>query len=166
MFSRLVNRVRDMFAPRYEIVKTPRIIGKETHGIDPSLVSVEAKKTCEALQRRGFKAYIVGGAVRDLLLGKAPKDYDISTSATPEEVRKVFIVATNVCTGEKPGPHSISEMIIDTAEKMDKLCLGDIEFIRGMVTKLGEKREAQRAESRAAAEKEEQEAGQRNSSTV
>ena len=42
------------------------------------------------LTRAGFEAYIVGGAVRDLLLGKQPKDYDISTSATPEEVRKVF----------------------------------------------------------------------------
>lgn len=88
MFSRLVNRVRDMFAPRYEIVKTPRIIGKETHGIDPSLVSVEAKKTCEALQRRGFKAYIVGGAVRDLLLGVTPKDFDVATDATPEQVKR------------------------------------------------------------------------------
>lgn len=42
------------------------------------------------LTRAGYEAYIVGGAVRDLLLGKQPKDYDISTSATPEEVRKVF----------------------------------------------------------------------------
>ena len=40
--------------------------------------------------RAGYEAYIVGGAVRDLLLGREPKDYDISTSATPEEVRKVF----------------------------------------------------------------------------
>lgn len=88
MFSRLVNRVRDMFAPRYEIVKTPRIIGRDEHGIDPSLVSVEARKTCEALQRRGFKAYIVGGAVRDLLLGVTPKDFDVATDATPEQVKR------------------------------------------------------------------------------
>ncbi len=42
------------------------------------------------LQRAGFETYIVGGAIRDLLLGRRPKDYDISTSATPEEVRSVF----------------------------------------------------------------------------
>lgn len=42
------------------------------------------------LQNAGFEAYIVGGAIRDLLLGRRPKDYDISTAATPEEVRNVF----------------------------------------------------------------------------
>ncbi|MBO5960002.1 MAG: hypothetical protein J6Q65_07755, partial [Lentisphaeria bacterium] len=42
------------------------------------------------LQDAGFDAYIVGGAVRDFLLGREPKDYDISTSATPEQVKKVF----------------------------------------------------------------------------
>ncbi len=44
------------------------------------------RQLCEA----GYEAYIVGGAIRDLLLGRTPKDYDISTSATPEEVRSVF----------------------------------------------------------------------------
>lgn len=42
------------------------------------------------LQRAGYEAYIVGGAIRDHLLGRRPKDYDVSTSATPEEVRQVF----------------------------------------------------------------------------
>ena len=42
------------------------------------------------LQDAGFEAYIVGGAVRDFLLGREPKDYDISTSATPEQVKKIF----------------------------------------------------------------------------
>jgi poly(A) polymerase len=42
------------------------------------------------LQNAGYKAYIVGGAIRDLMLGRTPKDYDISTSATPEEIRAVF----------------------------------------------------------------------------
>lgn len=43
-----------------------------------------------ALQNAGFESYVVGGAIRDLLLGRAPKDFDISTAASPEEVRKVF----------------------------------------------------------------------------
>lgn len=53
--------------------------------VSPTPVSVVRE-----LSKAGFEAFIVGGAVRDLLLGKTPKDYDISTSATPEEVRKVF----------------------------------------------------------------------------
>jgi len=43
-----------------------------------------------ALQKAGFESYVVGGAIRDLLLGRYPKDFDISTAASPEEVRKVF----------------------------------------------------------------------------
>ena len=42
------------------------------------------------LQEAGYEAFIVGGSVRDLLLGKAPKDFDVATSATPEEVKAVF----------------------------------------------------------------------------
>ena len=53
--------------------------------IDPAIIGIIVK-----LQNAGYEAYIVGGAVRDLLLDRTPKDYDISTSATPEEVRKVF----------------------------------------------------------------------------
>jgi len=53
-------------------------------------VSADAAEIVEDLQRAGFEAYIVGGAVRDLLLGRSPKDFDVSCSATPEEVRAVF----------------------------------------------------------------------------
>lgn len=88
MLSRIVNCVRDIFSHKAEIAKTPRVIRREEHRIDPSLVSIEAKKTCEALTRRGFKAYIVGGAVRDLMLGVTPKDFDVATDATPEQVKR------------------------------------------------------------------------------
>ena len=44
----------------------------------------------ERLQERGFDAYVVGGAVRDLLLGKKPKDFDVATDATPEQVKQCF----------------------------------------------------------------------------
>ena len=54
------------------------------------LIDVSIKEIVEQLQKAGYEAYIVGGAVRDLLLDRVPKDYDISTSATPEEIRKVF----------------------------------------------------------------------------
>lgn len=89
MLSRLVDRVLDMFSPRRTaIVQTPRVLTKEEHGIDPKLVSWEAKRTCELLQRKGYQAYIVGGAVRDLLLGVTPKDFDVATNATPEQVKR------------------------------------------------------------------------------
>ena len=48
------------------------------------------KKILSALNAAGYEAYLVGGAVRDLLLGKSPDDYDITTNATPEQVRKLF----------------------------------------------------------------------------
>ena len=68
----------------------PVIHGKEKHAIQREQISKCAKRTCEELQRAGYAAFVVGGAVRDLLLGKTPKDFDIATSATPEEVRAVF----------------------------------------------------------------------------
>ncbi len=53
-------------------------------------ISPGAFAVVSALQNSGYETYIVGGAIRDLLIGKQPKDFDISTSATPEEVREVF----------------------------------------------------------------------------
>ncbi len=53
--------------------------------VEPHIIDVVA-----TLQQANYEAYIVGGAIRDLLLGRRPKDYDISTSATPEQVREVF----------------------------------------------------------------------------
>ena len=60
------------------------------HGIDPSLVDDRAVKVCTTLQEAGFEAYIVGGAVRDLLVGLRPKDFDVATNATPEQVKSLF----------------------------------------------------------------------------
>lgn len=60
------------------------------HSIDRSLVDKDALFVIHRLREAGFSAYLVGGSVRDLLLGKSPKDFDISTSARPEQVKKVF----------------------------------------------------------------------------
>ncbi len=60
------------------------------HGIDPSLVDGRALDVVHTLKRAGFDAYIVGGAVRDLLLGLRPKDFDVATNATPEQVKGLF----------------------------------------------------------------------------
>ena len=68
----------------------PKIIAFKTHRIARDGISRCAAKTCETLQQHGFAAYVVGGAVRDLLLGREPKDYDVATGARPEQVREVF----------------------------------------------------------------------------
>lgn len=66
------------------------IINKNKHSIDRSLIDLDAIKIIETLQSHGYTAYLVGGSVRDLLVGQEPKDYDISTSAKPEEVKNIF----------------------------------------------------------------------------
>lgn len=58
--------------------------------IDRTMVDKDALTVIEKLQSNGFAAYIVGGGIRDLLLGKKPKDYDIVTDAEPEKIRKIF----------------------------------------------------------------------------
>ena len=60
------------------------------HGIDASLVDERATQVVRTLQQAGYEAYIVGGAVRDLLLGLKPKDFDVATNATPEQVKALF----------------------------------------------------------------------------
>src|SRR5512140_1920442 len=60
------------------------------HRIARERISRCAATTCETLQQHGHAAYVVGGAVRDLMLGRDPKDYDVATGATPEEVRAIF----------------------------------------------------------------------------
>jgi len=62
----------------------------EVHHIDPKLVDRRAVDVCSTLKEAGFEAYIVGGAVRDLLLGLRPKDFDVATNATPEQVKNLF----------------------------------------------------------------------------
>ena len=62
----------------------------KVHKIDRSLVDDRALDVVETLQDAGFEAYIVGGAVRDLLCGVKPKDFDVATDATPEQVKRLF----------------------------------------------------------------------------
>ena len=70
----------------------PRIIPLAEAGLRPDqvLISKAALNTVKKLQKAGFEAYLVGGAIRDLLLGLAPKDFDVATAATPEQGKKLF----------------------------------------------------------------------------
>ncbi len=67
-----------------------KIYNKEEHGIDSSLIDRDAVSVVSRLVSSGFESYIVGGAVRDLLLGKTPKDFDVATSASPRQVHRLF----------------------------------------------------------------------------
>ena len=69
---------------------SPEIYHKSQHNIDPNHINKNAKDVINFLKRSGYKAYIVGGGVRDLLLGKKPKDFDIATNATPEQIKKAL----------------------------------------------------------------------------
>ncbi|WP_175901791.1 polynucleotide adenylyltransferase PcnB [Burkholderia seminalis] len=68
----------------------PTVVPASVHGINPALISRNAVRVTDTLQQAGFRAFIVGGAVRDLLLGIAPKDFDVATDATPTEVQRLF----------------------------------------------------------------------------
>lgn len=67
-----------------------QIISAGEHQLNPELIDLNALQIIYRLQKYGYEAYIVGGGVRDLLLNKKPKDFDIATSATPSQVRKLF----------------------------------------------------------------------------
>lgn len=76
--------------PRSAVREKARQLKASAHGVELSLVSEAAVRTCRTLQEAGFKAYVVGGAVRDLMLGLRPKDFDVATNATPDQVRNLF----------------------------------------------------------------------------
>src|SRR5664280_552093 len=68
----------------------PLIIPRSSHPLSRKMVSPNAIRTLYRLRDNGFVAYLVGGCVRDLLLGREPKDFDVVTNATPGEVKRLF----------------------------------------------------------------------------
>ena len=91
MISKIINRLMGKSSPKLSPkFGQRRVISEQDHGIDHTLVDERAMNVVRTLQERGFEAYIVGGAVRDLLVGLKPKDFDVATNATPEEVKACF----------------------------------------------------------------------------
>src|SRR5690242_17825339 len=84
MIKRFIRRVLGL--PSNHMDRVPR----ERHGLSRDALSPAASKVCAVLREGGFSAYVVGGAVRDLLLGIEPKDFDVATDATPEQVKPLF----------------------------------------------------------------------------
>ena len=71
-------------------LETPVILPRSAHGISRTQIDENTLKVLYRLHRHGYQAYLVGGSVRDLLLGRKPKDFDIGTDATPQQVKKLF----------------------------------------------------------------------------
>ncbi|HCU83851.1 polynucleotide adenylyltransferase PcnB [Methylophilus sp. UBA6697] len=92
MIKQLLQKVfrRRASANTHTQLPAAQVIQVGKHKINQKHISQAALKTCDQLQKAGFQAYIVGGAVRDLLLNHPPKDFDVATNATPEQVHKVF----------------------------------------------------------------------------
>src|SRR5947207_9051437 len=84
MIKRFIRRVLGLPANHME-----RVL-REKHGLSRNAISPSAAKVCTVLREAGFSGYVVGGAVRDLLLGIEPKDFDIATDARPEQVKPLF----------------------------------------------------------------------------
>ncbi len=68
----------------------PKIIPRDQHTISRASISESALKVLYRLKNADYKAYLVGGGVRDILLGREPKDFDVVTDAKPEQIRELF----------------------------------------------------------------------------
>jgi poly(A) polymerase len=87
----LQKLIKSVFGPKKKgRAKTAKTYDKAAHGIGRERLSRGALQTVDGLTKAGYQAYVVGGAVRDLLLGLPPKDFDVATNATPEQVHAVF----------------------------------------------------------------------------
>jgi len=93
MIKKFINR---LFGKESPPVPAAVPLGKRVewapaeHGIDPKLLDDNAVRVVRTLKEAGHEAYVVGGAVRDLLVGRRPKDFDVATDATPEQVKALF----------------------------------------------------------------------------
>jgi poly(A) polymerase len=75
---------------RTPVNKAPTVVFRAEHPISRAKVSSHALKVLYGLHNAGYQAYLVGGSVRDLLLGENPKDFDVATDASPEQIQKLF----------------------------------------------------------------------------
>ncbi len=88
MIRKFISRVLGRKTPGH--AGDPSVVPHSKHGIRRDGISNGSRRTVETLQESGYQAYVVGGAVRDLLAGIKPKDFDVATDATPEQVRQCF----------------------------------------------------------------------------
>jgi poly(A) polymerase len=84
MIKRFIRRVLGLPS------ETPLRVPRDKHGLARERISPAAAKVCSVLRDAGYQGYVVGGAVRDLLLGIEPKDFDVATDARPEQIKPLF----------------------------------------------------------------------------
>jgi poly(A) polymerase len=87
MIKKFIDKV---FNKPAKAANKAKVVSAQQLGINPALLSPNAVRVCQSLQEARFQGFVVGGAVRDLLLGIAPKDFDVATNATPEQVQHLF----------------------------------------------------------------------------
>jgi poly(A) polymerase len=90
MLKKLFQSFRPSASQAHSQRSTPEVLNSGTHGLQRHQFSRQAVGIVERLQQAGYQAYLVGGCVRDLLLNVQPKDFDVATSATPEQIRAEF----------------------------------------------------------------------------
>lgn len=90
MIKRLKKFLSRSTPPDTLLLDEPHVVTVQDHAVNPRHISSGCRKVVEQLDSAGYAAYAVGGCVRDLLLGLEPKDFDVATDATPEEVCEVF----------------------------------------------------------------------------
>ncbi|KUJ75746.1 poly(A) polymerase [Thiomicrospira sp. XS5] len=93
--QRLIHKIKSFFSASdsdsaFQSPSKLKIIERKQHGISRKQIDKEALDVLYGLKRAGYDAYLVGGGVRDILLGLEPKDFDVVTNAEPEQVKGVF----------------------------------------------------------------------------
>ncbi|MGC9385853.1 MAG: polynucleotide adenylyltransferase PcnB [Hydrogenovibrio sp.] len=95
--QRLIHKLKSFFSTSDSDVSSPsstpdklKIVERKDHGISRDNIDKEALDVLYGLKRAGYEAYLVGGGIRDILLGLEPKDFDVVTNAEPEQVKAVF----------------------------------------------------------------------------
>lgn len=87
----MLNKIFSLFTSDQAKKQTPGSEASSPHpDFDPSLISPSALKVIAGLQKANYSAYLVGGGIRDILLGGKPKDFDVATNATPEQIKSIF----------------------------------------------------------------------------
>ena len=88
----MLKRISNFFARGQHQLEVGEavVIPSGQHSLSPKMISRDARKVVQILQEHGFEAYVVGGSVRDLLLGLKPKDFDVATNAKPAEIKPLF----------------------------------------------------------------------------
>jgi poly(A) polymerase len=84
------TELNESLAPVVAPTPAPRVIPRDQHTVSRSKISPNALRVLYRLREGGYQAFLVGGCVRDILIGIEPKDFDVTTDASPEEVKKLF----------------------------------------------------------------------------